>query len=217
MTGYNMKMGNLLSNPTELQLATEIRNGNVKIQYMINPSEVLQLASVMFDPYSIKYIENPSLNVQLKAVRISGSSLKYIKSPSIQVQKESINNTMHALRHVTSLEVIQELDLTRKDIWGYTWLFYTDNEDHIYCLLNRGIDTVPFSDYVVDGTTLGTILKRRDACRKIMPFLRKCKFYRFVKLIKSKKFCEWYYAPNNIGGINAKRMIEKLNLYSITE
>jgi hypothetical protein len=45
---------------------------------------------------------------------------------------------------------------------------------------------------------------------KIISFLRACKWYRLARLVKSREFCEWYYAPNNTGGIRAKKLLENI-------
>ena len=39
----------------------------------------------------------------------------------------------------------------------------------------------------------------------IKKFIRSCKVRRLAKLSKTRAFCEWFYAPQNIGGLIAKK------------
>jgi hypothetical protein len=44
----------------------------------------------------------------------------------------------------------------------------------------------------------------------VLRFMRACKWLKLAKMTKTRAFCEWFYAPDNIGGMQAKSNLQKL-------
>jgi hypothetical protein len=171
----------------------------------VMPCLEVQLALVKTSPLTIKYLRNPCVEVQLEAVTKNGMAIEYINNPSIEVQAKALENSIPAMQYVTDVHV---LHITKRNYFdtttdGLTLLSYTRNiEAIIYFLLNQGVEHYR-QDYIYD------IIIRREATRVIMLAMRKCKWYRLARLVRSKVFCEWYYAPENTGGLLLKKLILK--------
>jgi hypothetical protein len=204
-------MGNWFSRDNNFdQQVQAVKEDPHYISNIINPCLALQrIAVTQNDIRAISYIStHPSLEIQLLAVQTNGYSLVYIPNANTEIQRVALLYDMGVLQYVTSLEVIKGIDIKRKDHLGRNWLRYTFNVEFIHCLLNQGL--IHNNELALNYHMVYQIVCERKACIVILTLLKKCKFYRFVRLIKSKKFCEWYYAPENRGGKLAKRNILKV-------
>lgn len=100
----------------------------------------------------------------------------------------------------------KEMRYNLYNIYTCKLAFYDDNNISI---LNRKVINDIYSslygkDLITEMTTQLNILKR------IRKHNKTCKLhnrYKLTKLTKTKEFCEWYYDPNNIGGIISKQRI----------
>jgi hypothetical protein len=174
----------------------------------------LQLIVVHNNGCNITYIPNPCSETQHYALYQAGVfALRYIKNPCREVQAKAIKQNIYTLPYIKDISVLPEdLDYTISDSNGFN-LLWTLIPEHITFLLNHGAD--PYKTSVTGDSPydsiedVSIIVDKRTACKRIILFLRKCKFYRFIRLLNSKKFCEWYYAPENRGGKKSKMQIEK--------
>jgi hypothetical protein len=189
-------------------------------QPQYGPNLEVQLEAVKNDVTILDLIPNPCYAVQMCAVKRSGHALRHINNPYFEVQVESFKNYKESIEFITDVGVLKEVEkgLTKNEINNIysNLLYYARNPEIIHHLLNHGV-----SPYQIDDDNLRShyyeiiikkILDRRIGCRKIIPYLRRCKWYRLDKLVRSREFCEWYYAPENRGGIRAKENLNKLTL-----
>jgi hypothetical protein len=91
-------------------------------------------------------------------------------------------------------------------------MFQTDLES-IILLLDAGVNPLQKNIHgttsIASNSLVSNIVTERSM-RKIRLWWKRCKWYRLARLVKSKVFCEWYYAPDNTGGIRARNMLAKL-------
>jgi hypothetical protein len=172
-----------------------------------------QLEAVKKDGKAIQDIDNPCLEVQLQAVRQCHGALAYIPRASIEVQIASLRANIWSLEFVYDIQAVEQADLDYNICYlddHSSLLFLSRVPKIIYYLLNLGIDPDIRDDQGLTASFYpcrANIIAKWKGCKKILPFLRKCKWYRLAKLVKSKMFCEWYYASNNTGGIRARRSL----------
>jgi hypothetical protein len=226
----------LITNPCiEVQLAC-VRTENYKIDdfhgwhdesgYHKGIHPRVQLEIVRHKISYFKDIEDPSLETQLFAMQKDGDLLQYVTNPCFEVQLEALRNCFKCMPYITDVEVLCALERERVVDYiqskleygdGSTVLHYVCNEAIIHHLLNWGINptkhkkkypTFEISAYCYNHMVC-RVVNLRDASEEIGYFLKKCKWYRLDKLVRSKVFCEWYYSPDNTGGIRAKRRIAK--------
>jgi hypothetical protein len=214
---YNIKH---IYNPhVQLQLQA-VKQSGCAIMHIPFPCLKVQLQAIKQDVNSIRYITDPHLEVQLVVVRKMPAILGWFNSASYEVQLVAVQtNIWTSLQWVTDIQVLQNIDCLQYDSNGKTLLFYTNHRDIIHFLLNKGVDPYHLDNYGMTAMiwikNVDGVLLKRQACKKLVIWLKKCKWYRLDKLVRSKIFCEWYYDPRNMGGILAKMKLSLLVTRSI--
>jgi ankyrin repeat protein len=82
--------------------------------------------------------------------------------------------------------------------WGYPW---------IVLFLRYGADITIINDKLQiprDNHIVKNIFK---CIVRLQYWSKKLKWYRLARMVKTREFCEWYYAPDNQGGKQAKKSI----------
>jgi hypothetical protein len=203
----------VIPNPSYQTQLTAVRKNGLMIQGIPNPCLELQMEAVKQNSRAIQYINNPVLEVQLETVRHDGIAIMLIKDPCLEVAITAVNNYMCALLYVNDIKILDYIDCFQTHNQE-TLLFYTVNKDMIMKLLRMGVDpniensfgcTAKFYSHTVEEI-LDSIPKLKLICL----LLRKCKWYRLAKLVRSRIFCEWYYSPENTGGKRARKMIRDM-------
>jgi hypothetical protein len=209
-------------------LEVQLRAVNAKwqsLQYIKNPFLEVQLSAVRKEGLAIQFISNPSAEVQVEAVLNDNQASAYINNFCYEAQLALFNrfhDEPHVLLDITDVNVLKEAERMRveglSDVdWlirnedNQTFLFFADNSEIVIFLLNQGVDPHVKDKYThltaTQGSSLEYVIKKWLSAKRILRFLRNCYWYRLDKLVRSKVFCEWYYAPENIGGIRIKNRI----------
>jgi ankyrin repeat protein len=211
MTLFTANINAIRSRLLTHQHTVNYRNefGNTALFHQTNPEIIKLLFEAGANINLLNHSGIPCFSLALPAPAMQ---LMIDYGADITMSFKYLNTSLHNQDDVQTVKLLLNngANINALDDMFNTPLHYIEDDKCIAYLIEQGADLTILN--VDDETPAQANFYMKDYLRKravirIQKWSKQLRWYRLNRLVKTRKFCEWWYAPENTGGKIARKRL----------